>query len=174
MRYPIRIARHSPRFCRRLAPCGSGLRRFGTEAPNPLPAYSRRKIVLAAWPFAKIRLKRRGRRRVFKTVRQIRKTAEILQKRRNKQHSAELVAFRRIWKVLMPPPRSAPLPRLGRKALESTSSGVAPCHHSNVPWPPPTSWSYTSLSSGASPFASVLCIPIYICQCISHQVLSMC
>jgi hypothetical protein len=68
-------------------------------AANPLPAYSRRKIVLAAWPFAKIWSKRRG--RVFKTVRQKRNPAEILKKRRNKQHSAELVAFRKIWKVLM-------------------------------------------------------------------------
>jgi hypothetical protein len=39
---------------------------------------------------------------VYKTGRQKRKTAEILKKLRNKQHSSESVAFRKKRKVLMP------------------------------------------------------------------------
>ena len=80
-------------------PCRCDLDAVAAMRPNPLAAYSLRNIVLAAWPFPKIRWKRCG--QVFKTGRQKRKTAEILQKRRNKQHSAEQVAFRKKRKVLM-------------------------------------------------------------------------
>ena len=113
-------------------PCRCDLDAVAAMRPNPLAAYSLQNIVLAAWPFPKIRSKRCG--QVFKTGRQKRKTAEILQKRRNKQHSSEQVAFRKKRKVLMRRRslfhRYSPLLRVDmsthRRKRQEPGSGPAP------------------------------------------------
>ena len=93
------------RLCRRPHPiplahhAASGLRRFCTRRHTPLRHTPAGKSYSRPGPSQKS-----GRNDVAGYLKRSAKkeqTAEITKTRRNKQHSAELVAFRKIWKVLM-------------------------------------------------------------------------
>ena len=80
-------------------PPASGLRRFCTRRHTPLRHTPAGKSYSRPGPSQKS-----GRNDVAGYLKRSAKkeqTAEITKTRRNKQHSAELVAFRKIWKVLM-------------------------------------------------------------------------